>query len=598
MSMPVSKITAIIGRNDIGKSSILDALDIFFNDSKIEQEDACKSGDASDVTIICEFEDMPRSLIIDADYATTLAQEHLLNQNGRLEIHKKYNCSIKTIKPVIFACAYHPTSVQYDDLLTLKITELKQRAQDLHVDLSETDRRVATLIRQKIWQNAPDELIFQNRLIEINSEILKAIYEQLKKCFPCFALFRSDRASTDQDAEAQDPMMLAAKEAVADKQEQLTEISNYVTSKVKDIADTTVEKLREMDPSLAQQMNPNCKPPEWHRSFKFSLTDESAISLNKRGSGVRRLVLINFFRAKVEKQAGGLSNIIYAIEEPETSQHPANQKLLMTVFTELTQYGRCQILLTTHTPVMAKLLPTDAIRFISTDGQGDRAIYTSDDVALERATKSLGVLPDHNVRLFIGVEGPNDIEFLRNISGVLMRAGENVCDLCDMENRGMIMFIPLGGSNVQRWTSRLAGLNIPEYYIFDRDEVPPQQPHYINEMSIINARPRCQAVHTNKREIENYIHADAISRAFGIQINPPSDYDDVPEIVARKVHELAGGDPWDTLDDEKKDKKCKNAKRRLNLEAARLMTPNLLTQIDPNNEIRSWLSAIKRLIEQ
>ena len=35
-------LNVVIGKNDVGKSTILDAMDIFFNDQKIEPEDCNK----------------------------------------------------------------------------------------------------------------------------------------------------------------------------------------------------------------------------------------------------------------------------------------------------------------------------------------------------------------------------------------------------------------------------------------------------------------------------------------------------------------------------------------------------------------------------
>ena len=43
------------------------------------------------------------------------------------------------------------------------------------------------------------------------------------------------------------------------------------------------------------------------------------IPINKRGSGVKRLILFKFFRAEAERrlQESNTTSIIYAIEEPE-----------------------------------------------------------------------------------------------------------------------------------------------------------------------------------------------------------------------------------------------------------------------------------------
>ena len=59
----------------------------------------------------------------------------------------------------------------------------------------------------------------------------------------------------------------------------------------------------------------------------MALRDGNGVPVNKRGSGARRLILLSFFRAQAERAAGG-KEVIYAIEEPETSQHPDNQRAL------------------------------------------------------------------------------------------------------------------------------------------------------------------------------------------------------------------------------------------------------------------------------
>jgi len=116
-----------------------------------------------------------------------------------------------------------------------------------------------------------------------------------------------------------------------------------------------VEKLKEMDPNLSRQLHPQFTTSKWESLFKVSITGDEDIPLNKRGSGVRRLVLLNFFRAKAEQQGKERANapIIYAIEEPETSQHPNNQRMLLSALRELSVEN--QVIMTTHTPILQGL---------------------------------------------------------------------------------------------------------------------------------------------------------------------------------------------------------------------------------------------------
>lgn len=595
-SIDFDDFTAFVGQNDAGKSTVLDALALFFDEYKPDGDDASIAGDKKDLRVICEFCDLPDEIIIDADHPTSLAAERLLNADGRLEIHRIFSGQNKTPKQsAIYAFAQHPSTPNYDDLLYLKRVELKTRAEELGVDLTGVDERINSALRKAIWDSSGD-LALQTREIDLEKEDAKKIWGVLSKQLPVFAVFHSDRKSTDQDEEAQSPMKSAVDAAIRAKQADLDQIAEYVQREVKGIARETVEKIREMDPELAGALNPRFAKPNWSKVFGISLTDDSQIPINKRGSGVRRLVLLNFFRAQAERRLAekDAPGVIYAIEEPETSQHPKNQKLLVSALRELSEQPGCQVIITTHTPVLVRDLPINSLQYIERAAAGPK-VHSGDEDTCRRVAKALGVLPDHSVRLFIGVEGVNDIDFLRTMSRILLAAGENVLDLEGLEQQGHIVFIPLGGSSLSLWTHRLAGLNRPEFHLFDRDEAPPADPPYQAAADEINARDSAVAVLTGKKEMENYIHPDAIADALGISVQF-SDFDDVPDLVAEQLHILnKGKGAWADIDPEKRKKKVSRAKRRLNCAAVQAMSIARLDAIDTKGDVRHWFAEIGRL---
>ncbi|RKY89485.1 hypothetical protein DRQ11_00905 [candidate division KSB1 bacterium] len=597
-------ITALIGKNDSGKSTILEALDIFLNDRDPDKDDASKHGDPKDLTIICEFTNFPNELILDDASPTTLEEEFLLNGEGKLEIHKRYSGDLQKPKcKSISAYALHPTINRADDLLQLKNTELKRRARELGIDISSIDQRVNAQIRKAIREHFND-LQLQLSMIPLNDDNAKKIWTELRKYLPAFALFKSDRQSTDQDPEAQDPLKAAVKEAIKSKESELSKIMEYVEREVKRIADATLSKLREMDPSLATELNPKFVQPKWDSLFKASITSDDDIPINKRGSGVKRLILLSFFRAKAEQIAKetGHSSIIYAIEEPETSQHPHNQRMLLRALVDLS--SEAQVTISTHTPMLARSLPDTCLRYIHVNDDKSREILIGGPDTNKLFAESLGVLPDNNVKLFIGVEGPNDINFLQNIASALRRDGSDILDLEKLELDGEIIFFPLGGNNLALWTSRLQALNGPEFHLCDRDTMPPDPPKYKDYINQVNVRDGCIAICTSKKEIENYLHKDAIMAAYkelGINITIDSNFgpfDDVPEHIARLVHEASGSqNTWDNLDEEKKKEKESKAKRVLCSRATKFMTRAMLDEIDPNGDVLSWFEEMKNLIQ-
>lgn len=592
-------LTAIIGRNDVGKSTLMDALAMFFDEAKPDCDDGCVDGDKKDVVVACAFDELPTAIDVDRGYQTTLAQEHMLNAEGLLEVCKHYDCSLKTPKlTAVCSRAVHPRAAGRGDLLTLKNAELKKRADELNVDLTGVNKGINAELRQAIWRST-EQLDAATQDIPLSDESAKQIWDKLKSELPVFALFKSDRMSTDQDDEAQDPLTTAVKEALKAHDAELQQIAQHVETEVRAIAQLTVEKLKQMDATIAGQLTPRFGSLNWSKVFSVSLTGEGEVPINKRGSGVRRLVLLNFFRAKAEQRMlqAGAAGVIYAIEEPETSQHPHNQRMLMTAFAELASQPNTQVLLTTHTPVMARLLPSASVRFLRAEPDGTRVILDGEQ-AVASAAESLGVLADHDVRLFIGVEGIHDESFLRTISRILATNGEDLPNLDELTNKGQVLFFPLGGSNLVLWSSRLRGLNRPEFHLYDRD-VEPKTTQHKNAADTVNARAGCKAVLTSKRELENYLHHDAIVQARPEVRLAIGDDDDIPMLAAKAIHEAAPtAEPWDRLGPEKLKKKESAAKHWLNTDAVARMTPQRLSESDPNDDVRSWLGQMKAMLER
>lgn len=604
ISVRFGDLTALVGRNDVGKSSLMDALAIFFEIARPDKDDACKSGNPREMRITCEFDQLPEQLIVDTDSPTTLEAEHLLSVNKTLIVRKTFNGSVGTPSvTAVEAICDHPTAEGFNDLLKLKKAELITRSTDLKVDLRGVDKRVNALLRGAIW-NACTDLERAETPVPLDAEGGKQVWAALQPYLPTFALFKSDRASTDQDAEAQDPLKAAIREAIKAVEADLQRVQDFVETEVRKIAVATVEKLREMDPSVAETLNPIVSTKKWDSLFSTSITGDEGIPLNKRGSGVKRLVLLNFFRAKAEKDATekNAGSVIYAIEEPETSQHPRNQRLLLNALRDLSTGDSRQVIVTTHTPMLARYLDQEDLRFIQRAGDGTRSITEGCGETSAQIAKSLGVLADHNVKIFIGVEGPHDVSFLKGMSKMLIAAGEIVPDLEQLELDGELIFVPLGGSNLALWASRLAPFNRPEFHLCDRDHMPPTEPKYAQHIAAINGRDNCQAVATRKRELESYLHRDAICEAYAqnqIVIAFPApfaDFDDVPTIVAQAVHTVNGGIPWAELGDEQRRKKESRAKKILNDAAVARMNLDRLAQTDPNDEVRSWLASIAQMM--
>ena len=588
-------LVVLVGKNDAGKSSLFDALDIFFENKSVpDTEDKCVHSEDTEIRITCVFSDIPTEVILDTQQPTNLASEHLLNIEENLEIEKVYKCDIEKPRIAgIFARALHPTASRYKDLLSLTNAKLKARARQLNVNLYNVDQRANPLLRSAIWKHS-ENLDKQEVHISLDAENAKTIWKQLWNYLPYFALFKSDRISTDQDAEAQDPMKVAIREAIRTEEEILGKIAQKVTKKVKKVADQTVEKIKEMSPELASQLEPHISTKPWHTLFSVRLTGDEDIPINKRGSGTRRLVLLNFFRVKAEEQAKeSKTGVIYAIEEPETTQHPHNQIMLVKALTDLAEHSDSQVFLSTHSPMLARRFESDGLRFVTTNGLHPIIRYGCEEGTIEDIGKSLGVLPDHSVKAFLGVEGKHDIGFLRAISKMLSISNlKGIPDLSEAENSRELIMVLLGGSNLDQWAFRLAGLSRPEFYLVDSDKG--------CEDTIREWKERgCTVWITKRKELENCIHPKIIKFCYPNYKGTGRCSEDVPKLFAQAVHEASESNvAWECVksDAEALKKKVSRAKKRLNSEFVEKMTPDLLKEIDPKDEVIGWLKEMGKVL--
>lgn len=367
-------LTAFVGKNDIGKSTVLEALDIFFNCGsgviKLDKDDvnkqALSEGNTETIISVC-FEELPASIVIDSTNQTTLQAEHLLNTRGQLEIVKKYS---NGGKEKVFVRANHPTGSDCKDLLLKKNTDLQKIIRDNSITCS--NQTINAVMRTAIWQHYNSQLQLDNIEIDVTKGDTKSIWDKLQTYLPLYSLFQSDRKNSDGDSEVQDPLKEAVKQILNDTtlKTRFDEIATEVKNKLQDVATRTLAKIQEMNPEIASSLNPVIPDTEslkWADVFKsVSIAGDEDIPINKRGSGVKRLILLNFFRAEAErrKSAENIPGIIYAIEEPETSQHTEHQKKLIKAFLDLSNTPNTQVIITSHSAALVKELQFQHLRLV------------------------------------------------------------------------------------------------------------------------------------------------------------------------------------------------------------------------------------------
>ncbi len=573
----------IIGKNDVGKSTILEALEIFFNNQIVQMQvdDLNVYSDTQEVTIGVSFVVNPdEPILLDETHETTLRKESLLNEQRLLEIRKVWNCSgkaitAKSVSTYLYADYYKVYAEK--PLIIQKINELKKLCRDVGLNGNTGDGRVAADYRKDLYEllEAQEKI---PTLIKVDSEDAKAIYSKLSERLPYFALFMSDRPNKDSDKEVQDPLKVITKQAIAEVQEELDKVVCKIQNKAIEKGLRTIDKLSEMNPDIAKELKPDVAHKNWDSLFSFSFLGDNNIPLNKRGSGVRRLIILNYFRAEAEDKSNG-NGVVYAIEEPETSQHPDYQIMLMDSLMKLSQVKGRQVIITTHRPEFAKMASEENLIFLKRNCRGEPEVERDNKLASIR--EELGILP-YLSKLVICVEGPCDVLFLRNINKMI----PELKSIIDLEEKN-ISIIPLQGGNLKTWVDRnyLENSNVKQFHLYDRDTNSGKNTEqYVAVANKANQKEGLKAVVLERREMENYISKSVYEEIFGdIDFSSIGNWAtcDIPKFIQTKMPYMKETD----------------IKSRINGQLAKKMTKSLFEQDGTWDEVKGWFEQILDMYE-
>lgn len=569
---------AIVGKNDVGKSSILEALDIFLEGGavKIDVSDCSVYAQDKKITIGLVLEvDKNKEYLLDKNVRVKLSDEKLLNEDGFLEIHKVWSCHTQNITATnlsIHLNAHYFSELAGDPLICKKNSDLKDLLKDR--GLTCDDERVNSLLRKEIHDSITDTGT-KNALIQLDKEDAKKTWESIKKELPMFFLFQSDRANRDSDKEVQDPLKAITKQAILGVEEELNKVKEKIEEDIKELSDNTLKKLRDMDSALANKLTPDIKNKPWESLFSFSFQDDEGIPINKRGSGVRRLITLNYFRAEAERKNTTDKYTIYAIEEPETSQHPDYQVMLVNALQELGSKEKVQIIVTTHTPEIAKLCYENNILHLIRNGT-QVSVDTSQEKLINVA-RTLGILP-YLCKFSIFVEGTNDVAFLKTV-------GKNIPELkriFDFGTHEDVSILPLLGGNLGNWITKgyVDDSNIKGFYLFDSDKEENKQ-----KAEEVNSEQNGSQAHTTKfLMMENYFSPSLLKDKFNVTFSDAEkrgwNKRNVVDLIAEKTSQ------------DKKD-----IKGKINKELSSKVTKESLEEIGAWEEVSGWFKRIKEMYE-
>ena len=609
----------IVGFNDIGKSTILEALDIFFNGNsalnKITINDlniVAKDNDDYNIEITCVFSlDENEKVVIDSQYEIAPKDEYLLNENGNIEITKEYNTHNKTIKPSVYLNCYLPDCID-EDILTKKQSELKKIfEQECGKQQIVDDRRINSNLRKAIYAKRLEQnkdSTYSKKRIDTSSILNdKEFYTNLEKLLPDYYLFKADRENNTSDDEVQNPLSLAVKDVLSSQEvkEKLQEIEDIVNVRINEINGAIIEQMQKFSSRIGNKLKANTTT-NWVKAINNDINDANNIPINKKGSGIRRLLLLSYLMVDAKRKSflNKKKNIIYAIEEPETALHPDLQKRFIkelysmaynhdysrgdeipTNGDELTNY---KILLTTHTPNYIAFATQEEVIYLSEDTNGEISELTG-DIEKDRIKNEMGLLPNPNYGFVIFVEGDSDVSFMRNIGKI-----PELKAIFDIE-KSNVDLIAVRGSNLLKSIEKdfYKDLPVVQFHLYDGDC--PKYKKFVQEEINNGKHSIWYGFTTQRKEIEYFIPPRLIDITLGTNLCAHVDrYENENFNLINYLLQAEVSVP--PLCGIKKAKNPETAlKNYLNKTVLRTVDKKMLEEFGVFDEIKSWFEKMKEL---
>jgi len=522
--IPLSNFTSIVGKNDAGKSIILNAIASYLNpkDYPITISDFNELGNS--ISIECHFSSDSLKELLTSKIKSKIKKEDGLDEflndilfDDQLILKKEIGSPKKTFdsEEILikdfdsddFSLLYTKADSELNEVLekyTIDVpVEGKGRNSKLekikHIKAYCKETNVPTIKRYiadeyKISSLLPDvELFVSDYGLEADTK------------FKTHSVSEIQEYLTKESAEEQ-KLAIIEKEIEVEMQKEASSVKTYMKDYVSSL------KNVELTPKIVWK--DAIKSVDV--SFQFE-GDSKMIPMSHKGTGYRRLFMVARFRYLAEKNKG--QNIVYLIEEPETFLHPSAQEDLLGAFRDLSEDN--QIMITTHSPVFVGATDINSVVLCT---KNEQSIYEfaeegNEQPFLESIIAELGVKPSFNLRdvheKIVFVESKNDANFFNILAEKLLDR--------DFLSDPRILVLPFGGGedidsflNINYFDN--SGREL--FLIIDSDKQENNESKQQARADDFKGRKdKGESYVLNKSCIENYYHPRAFERLYSLVPN-------------------------------------------------------------------------------
>ncbi|WP_181110571.1 ATP-dependent endonuclease [Rathayibacter sp. AY1B8] len=431
VSIDFDDYIALVGANGSGKSSVLYALDWFFNGGGISASDVCGYIDGQTSPEECFVEvSVTFTGLTDAD-------RKRLKEYGRGEsatFRRTWRAGEK--EKIVGNAMQGPGFAEVRGMT--KVTELRpayaklRESLDELADLGSSPTKVQITEELARWESDPGN---SNQLEAVADDDANHMFgingaNVMRECVrlvlvPAATNISSDVGSAGKGSTLNELIGALMAEAGARAQAEwfvenevaIEELKQKITSSVEGSTRTQAERVNERLNALIPNAKIDLTPrvPDWTPKSEAVVSTDVTIDgvtndIGRQGHGVQRAVMISMFQALVPddaltrknheplegedeaataerllKELANLPVLVVCIEEPEIYQHPIRARAFARTLTELSKQANVQVIVATHSPYFVRPDYFESLRRF-TMSAGISAVASTSAVAIATAT--------------------------------------------------------------------------------------------------------------------------------------------------------------------------------------------------------------------
>ncbi|MEZ8140801.1 ATP-dependent endonuclease [Enterovibrio norvegicus FF-162] len=390
----LENFTTLVGPNNIGKSTILNAIHLVLDNKKPKLEDwPAQQASAETMEIICEFGDLEEWEKRKSAISTLLHDERLKVKmsacwNGE-QTEYSYEYSVYCVETQYPWSEMNFTKAKVDDICKpifkalgiSKAGDLNDKQEELIAYVTENlpdsissveawhVKKFANSLQQAVphVMYVPASFKIEDELKATNNSPFSFLFTN--KLFPKVKGDVSYSAYIEKATELQNK--LKGKAENGDEIEGLSDVLGEVSK--------TLNQILDFDSKVKLAVGDIDIEPLFMKAATFLIDDEIETSLQYQGSGVQRALAFAMLEANAEVESsvqGEQRTVVVLYEEPELYIHPHLMRRLKNTLQKRSESTKWQVICSTHSPFLINIAEKpESLKLIKKDTGNVRSVH-------------------------------------------------------------------------------------------------------------------------------------------------------------------------------------------------------------------------------